>query len=68
MKMIIALIIALALLGGCKEDQTSSSSVQGSRIYHTDQPKEQVPDGPVGPLTLLGAGSVLILAHRVRYR
>jgi hypothetical protein len=64
MKPILAVVIALALLGGCKEDQQSSSSVQGSRIYHTDQPKESVPECPTW--ILLAAGGGLILAHRVR--
>jgi hypothetical protein len=65
MKKILALLIALALLGGCKEDQQASGGGAQPRIYHTDQPKESVPECPTW--ILLAAGGVLILAHFMRY-
>jgi type IV pilus biogenesis protein CpaD/CtpE len=63
-KYLLVAVIALALLGGCKEDQ-STGNTANPKIYHTDQPRESVPECPTW--ILLAAGGGLILAHFKRY-
>ena len=59
-KYLIVAAIALALLGGCKEDQQSGNQAS-PKIYHTDQQRTSVPECPTWMLMV--AGGVMVMAH-----
>jgi hypothetical protein len=65
-KYLLAAIIALSLMAGCKEDQQGSGGGAQPKIYHTEQPRADVPEEPTW--ILLAAGGVMILTYRLRFR